>query len=82
MMEVRNEKSPWKPIATAPQSGFGKSRRYVLVRGPSQVSDTEHFVVKAYHDAEYRPIDPWRMVDHSAVSDFGWIPTEWMEEPQ
>jgi hypothetical protein len=73
--------SAWKPISTAPKSGIGK-RVYILVRGPSGMQDTRHFVVSAYHDSHYRPLDPWRMIDNSALSDFGWEPTEWMEIPK
>lgn len=73
--------SAWRPIATAPESGFGRPRHYVLVRGPSGMVGTKHFVVKAYKDAEYRPNDPWRLVDNGALSDFGWEPDEWMEVP-
>lgn len=77
----RIEHSAWQPIDTAPRSGFGKPRRYVLVRGPSGTVGTDHDVILAYHDAEYRPHDPWRDVNNDALSDFGFEPTEWMEVP-
>jgi hypothetical protein len=73
--------SSWQPIATAPRSGFDASRHYVLVRGQSRMDD-ELFIVKAYHDAEYYPRDPWRGIDNDALSDFGWEPTEWMKVPE
>ena len=65
----------WKPISSAPR------KRLVLVRGNSHMSTHRTFYVAAYHDEEYRPLDPWRMVDNSSLSDFGWKPTEWMELP-
>jgi len=65
----------WKPISTAPWV------KLVLVRGPSQMATHPTFYVAAYFDDEYRPLDPWRMVDNGALSDFGWVPTEWMELP-
>lgn len=72
----------WKPIDTAPRSGFGRPRRYVLVRGPSGMLGTPYFVTLAYHDAEYRPEDSWLDVNNDRLTDYGWRPTEWMEVPE
>lgn len=80
-MNRRDRGTAWRPIVTAPRSGFGNPRRFVLTRGPSGYTTTDKFVVLAYHDAEYRPHDPWRMLDNSALSDFGWVPEEWAEVP-
>ncbi len=65
----------WRPIASVPK------KRLVLVRGASGMGRNSTFYVAAYFDDEYRPLDPWRMVDNSALSDFGWVPVEWMELP-
>jgi hypothetical protein len=72
----------WRPIETAPRSGFGEPNRYVLVRGPSGMVGVEHDVILAYHNAEYRPLDPWRDVHGDALADRGLAPTEWMEVPE
>lgn len=74
--------SAWQPIVTAPRSGFGAPRRYVLVRGPSGMVYTEYNVVLAYHDAEYRPRDPGRDIHNDTLSDQGLEPTEWCEVPE
>ena len=68
--------SGWRPIDTNTPHG-----RFLLVRGPSGQLGEKYFVVQAKHDVEYRPHDPWRFVDDTALSDSGWVPTEWMEVP-
>lgn len=78
----RDRGSVWRPIETAPRSAGLTKNRYVLVRGPSGYVGTKHFVVLAYHDDQYRPRDPWRLIDNSALSDFGWVPEEWAEVPK
>lgn len=81
-MSERDRGTPWRPIATAPRSAGSPAVHCVLVRGPSQMRGVKHFVVLAYHDDHYRPLDPWRLIDNSALSDFSWVPEEWMEIPE
>jgi len=78
----RKRGSPWRPIETAPHSAGLAESRYVLVRGPPPgYVGTKHFVVLACYDDQYRH-DRWRLPDNTALSDFGWTPTEWMEVPE
>lgn len=61
----------WKPIASAP------AEQWLEVCGDSQMTSPPHFIAVAMKMMEYRPLDPWRDVTQSALSDNGWKPVFW-----
>lgn len=65
--------NPWRSILEG-----APPRNVVLeVCGDSGMITNRVFLALAYHDANYRPLDPWRDIQGSALSDQGWIPTFW-----
>lgn len=74
----------WKPIESAPRSRQGHPYIYVLVRGPSGMRSTEHYVEKAYRDDRIdSPRAAWRTVTGDALTDtYPEPPTEWTEIPE
>lgn len=63
----------WQPISTVP------TRSLKLVRGASHNVHYPVFVVSAYYDPQWRPLDPWRLPNGNALSDFGWEPQQWTD---
>ena len=43
----------------------------------SHLSRNRHFLCYALHMPEYRPLKPWRTIQHDALSDYGWEPLFW-----
>lgn len=65
----------WQPIETAPKG------EWVLVCGDSGVAQPPAFVAIAIHDADFRPLDPWRDFYMNALSDNCWPPLFWCPLP-
>jgi hypothetical protein len=65
------EDSLWQPISSAPRN------EWIEVCGDSGMNSPQHFITLAIHDANYRPLEPWRNVQLDALRDFGWIPLFW-----
>jgi len=65
------ESREWQLIDTAPRNVW------VEVTGDSGMRSPPHFLALAIHDANHRPLSPWRDVQRGALSDHGWVPTHW-----
>lgn len=50
---------------------------YLLLRGPSGYTGTQHRYIVARHAAEFRPRQPWVDYAGDSVLDGGDMPTEW-----
>ena len=47
------------------------------VCGASGMIKNKHFLCYASYLSDYRPLNPWRDVKLSALSDYGWVPLFW-----
>lgn len=63
----------WKPIASAPRN------TYILLRGDSGMLTYPKFYIVGKLELDYR--DDWININNDRLTDYGYVPEEWMEIP-
>lgn len=63
----------WYPNTQTPPRGV-----QIVMRGPSgNVKPHDVRYTSGYYDNDYRPLNPWRQWDNSAITDASELLTEW-----